>query len=195
MAHNIVHRRLGWGPDDLPSKPHWARCWLAALLLAAICTGCAGYRVGNRDLFPQDVRTVYVPMFESASFRRNLGERLTEAVCKEIEKRTPYKVVADPGADSILSGRITHENKKVLIRSKTGDPRETQVNLVVHVSWTDRQGNILREAQDIPVPPELTEVGGSASLIPELGHSVATAQQQAIQKLAQQIVGLMEAPW
>jgi hypothetical protein len=41
----------------------------------------------------------------------------------------------------------------------------------------------------------LAEVGGSASLIPELGHSVATAQQQAIQRLAQQIVGLMEAPW
>jgi hypothetical protein len=196
MASRTANRGPGCQGVDLATVIECAqRSGAAALLVLIVCCGCVGYRMGNRDLFPDDIRTVYVPVFESASFRRNLGERLTEAVCKEIENRTPYKVVADPGADSILAGRITGENKKVLIRSKTGDPRETQVNLVVQVSWIDRQGRMLRQAQEFPVPPELTEVGGSASLIPELGHSVATAQQQAIQRLAQQIVGLMESPW
>ena len=47
--------------------------------------GCAGYRFGAASLYPPDIQTVYVPVFESNSFRRNLSEWLTEAVCKEIE--------------------------------------------------------------------------------------------------------------
>jgi hypothetical protein len=31
--------------------------------------------------------------------------------------------------------------------------------------------------------------------VPEFGRSVASTQQEAIEKLAQQIVGLMEEPW
>ena len=32
-------------------------------------------------------------------------------------------------------------------------------------------------------------------MIPEVGQSVATTQQQAIQRLAEQIVSTMEEPW
>ena len=45
-------------------------------------------------------------MIESDSYRRDLGERLTEAVIKEIELKTPYKVVGTPDADSILSVQL-----------------------------------------------------------------------------------------
>ena len=105
-----------------------------------------------------EIHTVYVPMFESVSFRRNLGERLTEAVMKEIELKTPYKVVSDPNADSILSGRIVEEGKAVLIGSRVGDPRELQVNMRVMVGWTDRQGRLLRESSAVPLPSELIDV-------------------------------------
>jgi len=101
-----------------PTKP------LPFLLLLVILGGCATYHIGNASLYPPEVHTVYVPMFESVSFRRDLGERLTEAVMKEIEKKTPYKVVSDPNADSILSGRITQESKRVLVGARTGDPRD-----------------------------------------------------------------------
>ena len=79
--------------------------------------GCAGYRFGNNTLYASNVRTVYVPMIQSESFRTtpgiDLGERLTEAVCKEIEKRTPFKVVGDPNADSVLTARIVADTKRV----------------------------------------------------------------------------------
>jgi hypothetical protein len=39
------------------------------------------------------------------------------------------------------------------------------------------------------------DVGQAAALVPEYGRSVASTQQEAIVKLAQQIVGLMEEPW
>ena len=87
------------------------------LLLSSFCLsspGCAGYQLGNQSLYPSDIKTVFVPVFECDSFRRNLGERLTEAVVKEIERKTPYKVVGSPDADSILAGRIITERKGVL---------------------------------------------------------------------------------
>ena len=168
---------------------------LMCLACLAAASGCAAYQVGNWSLFPQHIRTVHVPVFESTSFRPHLGERLTEAVVKEIEAKTPYKVVGDPNADSVLSGRIIAETKRVLIEDAFDNPREVEVNMQVEVSWVDRRGDSLRQFQAIPCPTELTLVGGSASFIPEVGQSVTVAQQQAIGRMADQIVGMMETPW
>jgi hypothetical protein len=179
-------------PHSLLPTPHSAHLLVLLLVLAS---GCAGYQIGNRSLFPVDVQTVYVPMFESNSFRRELGERLTEAVVKEIELRTPYKVVSTPNADSTLSGRIVGENKHLLVQPRTGDPREMEVNLQVQVNWIDRRGAALRQCQPVPLPAECVALTGTSSQMPEVGQSGATAQQQAIQRLAQRIVSLMEAPW
>ncbi len=74
--------------------------------LYVVAHGCASYQYGQSARFPRDVQTVYVPMIESDSFRRFLGERLTEAVCKQIEIDTPYKVVNDPNADTVLYVRL-----------------------------------------------------------------------------------------
>ncbi|MFZ5831004.1 MAG: LPS assembly lipoprotein LptE [Planctomycetota bacterium] len=163
-------------------------------LCLSLC-GCSAYQVGPSTLFPAEVRTVYVPIFESESFRRHLGERLTEAVAKEIENRTPYKVVADPNADSMLVGRIVGEQKRLVLNTLAGDPRELQLNLKVEVAWLDRRGRALREAWQCPLPREITFVDGSEYLVPEMGQSVATQHQEAIEEVARQIVNLMEAPW
>jgi len=173
----------------------WAAGVASCIALLASLAGCAGYQIGNQSLYPAHIRTVYVPMFDSMSFRRNLGEQLTEAVQKEIELKTPYKVVHDASADSILSGQIVGETKRLLVGSRTGDPREIQVNLRVEVSWIDRFGGVIRQAEPIPLPPEITDVGANANVVPEVGQSVAAAHQQAISRLAEQIVALMEAPW
>ena len=168
---------------------------IGVLILLVCVAGCAGYQIGNRSLYPAHIRTVYVPMFRSISFRRDLGERLTEAVAKEIELKTPYKVTGNPGADSVLSGEIVGETKRVLVQRKSGEPREVQVGLQVAVHWVDRRGAALRPPEMVPLPPELVDVGAIGNVVPELGHSIATGHQQAISRLAEQIVSLMEAPW
>jgi hypothetical protein len=154
--------------------------------------GCAGYRSGAETLYPPDIHTIYVPIFESDSFRRNMGERLTEAVVKRIEQVTPYKVVSGPDADTILRGHIVNETKRIIIEDVNDQPRESEVNLVARVSWVDSRGDVPRTTQDIQIPVDLAQ---SALVIPEYGQSLASAQQKAIDGLARQIVNMMETPW
>ncbi|GAB6166751.1 hypothetical protein JCM19992_27510 [Thermostilla marina] len=161
-----------------------------------VAVGCAGYHVGTATLFRDDIQTVYVPVFQSMSFRRGLGEQLTEAVQKAIETQTPYKVVGNPAqADSILSGRIVGESKRVLAENPYDDPRESLINLVVEVRWTDTRGQPLGDTIAVPLPPELETVAAESAFVPEVGQSTATAQLTAIERVADQIVGMMELPW
>jgi hypothetical protein len=165
----------------------------AALLFAS---GCAAYRFGNGSLYAPDVSTVYVPMIESDSFRRDLGERLTEAVIKEIEAKTPYKVVGTPDADSILAARLVSERKHVTVENQNDDPRTVEIAMAAEVSWLNRRRQPLCPPATMPLPPELfIPMGQTAALLPEAGQSVESQNQVAIERLAQQIVATMEEPW
>ena len=124
----------------------------------------------------------------------DLGERLTEAVCKEIEKRTPFKVVGDPNADSVLTARIVADTKRMVVESPTDQSRQVEMNLQVLVTWADRGGSVLASGQ-VPLPAASVDVGQAAMLVPEFGRSVVSTQQEGLVKMAQQIVGLMEEPW
>jgi hypothetical protein len=178
----------------LPSEMRWAG--LAAVGLAALTLGGgAGYQIGNRSLYPTHIETVYVPTIDCGSFRRDFGERLTEAIVKEIELKTPYKVVDTPNADSVLTAYIPTEGKQVVAQNRYDDPRQVQVSLKVQVTWTDRRGQMLRPAGAVALPTDSAVVTASSDLTAEMGQSVVTAQQQAIQRAAEQIVGMMEAPW
>jgi hypothetical protein len=169
--------------------------WLALASPLAAALGCAGYRMGARTLYPPDIETVYVPIIESNSYRRNLGEWLTEAVVKQIEKDTPFKVVNTPEADSVLSCRIISDTKRIAMESSTDEGRELQVGWQVSVNWVDRKGDIIKPEQQIPAPQALNTIQDGASMFPEIGQSITTAQQTSIERLARQIVSMMESAW
>jgi Lipopolysaccharide-assembly len=170
---------------------HFAICILQCLLL----TGCIGYQVGAGSLYAPDVATVYVPMIDSDSYRRDLGERLTEAVIKEIQLKTPYTVVNTPTADSILSARLVCDTRKTLVENAYDDPRVSENEIRAQVTWLNRRRQPIAPVQMITMPPELVAMSETSNIIPEAGQSVASSQQQAIERLAQQIVATMEAPW
>lgn len=166
--------------------------------LVLVTTGCASYRFGNGTLYAPNVRTVYVPVVQSESFRTvpavDIGERLTEAICKEIERRTPFKVVSSPSADSVLTARVVADTKRMVVESPTDQSRMVELNMQVLVTWADRGGAVLASGS-VPMPAASVDVGQAAMLVPEYGRSVASTQQEALREMAQQIVGLMEEPW
>jgi hypothetical protein len=181
--------------DSALRTPHSALVLILLAIVAAAHSGCAGYQLGRRSLYRPDVRTVHVPMVQSDSYRRYLGERLTEAIVKEVELRTPYKVVDSASADSVLSVRLVSDAKKILANNRFSEPRDIETDFFVQTSWIDRRGDLIMSQDNLPAAPLLVNLGQQTNFVPEGGQSLVTAQQEAIDKLAQQIVGQMELAW
>ena len=161
-------------------------------LLVLLLSGC-GYTVGNG--FSPDIKTVSVPIFENDTYRRGLEYQLTEAVQKEIQNRTPYRLARGTDADTRLTGRIMQVRKDVLGENNNDDPRQLQFSIMVRVTWENlRTGEILAQ-NEVPVAPEAIPLITQAGFAPELGQSQATATQSAINQLAKHIINMMEAPW
>src|SRR5436309_13862790 len=107
-----------------------------ALALAALsgCESSGHFTVLGYTTRPNDdtcIHTVYVPTFTSQvmidSTRRTLHEDLTKAVIREIEAKTPYKVVSDSAfADTELSGHIIALTKNLLNRNQLNEIREAE---------------------------------------------------------------------
>lgn len=163
--------------------------------LAGMLVGCAGYQLGQRSLYRPDIRTIHLPVVQSESFRRHLGERLTEAIAKQVELKTPYKLVDSAAADSVLTVRLVSESKRVLTGNQYSEPRDLETDFFAQVNWVDRRGDLIMSQDNVPAVPLLINIGQSANFVPEGGQSLATAQQEAIERLAQQIVGQMELAW
>jgi hypothetical protein len=168
------------------------------LIVAVILlSGCRtlGYNIGTKNPYGSDVRTIYVPIFKSTVIRRDLAEKLTEAVCKRIESRTTYKVVSRPTADSVLEGKIVLRSRGVALANNYNDPRQMIGNLSVEVRWQDRRQRDLLEFDPLAWNVGSAHLAVSEYLVPEFGQSELTAEQAEIDKIADQIVNMMELPW
>jgi hypothetical protein len=193
-------------------------CLVLVLGLGAL-PGCAGWD-GHFDIFGYTTRPMYdlsitsvrVPQFKNHTFYRDLDLMLTEAVCREIQAKTPYRVIQDcERADTELIGTIVNFSKSAINFNQLGEVREAQTTLGVELVWRDlrpgRSGEILSrpplgkpgEPPPPPPPPGAVTppvlVMSLAHFRVELGESMATAQKENVDKLAVQIVSMMEKPW
>ena len=168
------------------SLPH------VALLLAVggLLGGCgfSGYRFA--DTFDDQVRSIAVPIFKNRSFYRDTEFGLTEALIKEIEARTPWKVAGAEAADTLLTGTIIHVDQRALSRRiGTGLTQEAQVVVVARIEWKDvRTGKILRQ---------MDQVRGTGEYVPTspVGEPFEIARQTAIAELSRDIVSQLRDGW
>ena len=162
---------------------------LLGLALAALAPGCkvTGYSI--RPPYDTNVKTVYVSVFKSVTFRRDINIMLTELVMKEIERRTPYKVVGTPeDADTTLEGTINFSDKNVVLESPYNLPRQLTATMVVMATWTDNKATEKK-------PPNPAIISDTFNFYPEIGESAQAAYYRTCEKLAVQIVNMMEQPW
>ena len=182
---------------SLPKQSIYQRSLVKAVALSAIAicltiVGC-GYTVGKS--FVRDIKTVDVPIFENDTNRPGFEKQLTEAVQKEITKRSPYQLAKGLNADTRLTGRIVSFQKTVLGETAQDDPRELQLTMMVRVTWEDlRSGQVLAQ-EELPLSPEAIPMQAQAEFSPESGQSLATAMDDVFKSMARKIVNLMEAPW
>lgn len=161
---------------------------LLAVSLAAMLLGGCGYT--TRPSFRTDVRTVAVPIAENRSFYRGYERDLTEAIIKEMELRTPYKVTAAGHADTILHCTIVRVNQGVLSRTYEGDlPQQVELRVTLDVVWTEaRTGKVLRERRGLEA---------TGRYVPTLGvnDTVSAGQHEAMAAMADQVIAMMRDDW
>ncbi len=127
---------------------------LAGVLLLGLTltTGCGYHTVGAATHIPADVRTVAVPIFQSKVQAFNTETAFTEAVIRELNTRTRYRVIpAEQGTpDATLKGVITSQTVAPL----TYDPSSGQtssylVTIVARVELVSSSGTVLYRNDNI----------------------------------------------
>jgi len=196
--------------SPLPSPPSLSRraalaCGFGAALALAGCqnpqttdapangsadaaTASTGYATGQ--VYDREIRSVALPVFENRTFYREVEFNLTEALSKEIEARTPYKIAPSGAADTLLSGTILTVKQRPLSRTfGTGTPQEVQVVVTASFEWKDlRSGRIIRKR---------SRISGSGQYIPRrgVGEPFEIGQLGAIDELSREIVAVMRNDW
>ena len=168
---------------------------LIGFLCITLFEGCAGYQIGTRSVYRNNIRTIHIPIIKSESYRPELGVMLTEAVQKEVERRTPYKLTNKETADSIMTCLLTSDSKRVVSEAKTDEPRIVQSIVNVEVSWVDLRNIPLIESRFLPPGENTFYFSERIDFVPEAGQSISTANQRAVERLANHIVDQMEMRW
>ncbi len=216
----------------LPNATLWTRRKLLGGLLAGGCSVLAGCNwdghinflgYTSRPNYSEDIKTIYVPIFRNKAFQwtgvRGIEMELTRAVIREIEAKTPMKVISDPAkADTELLGTVLTINKNLLNRNQQNEVREGEVSVAVELVWRDlRSGKVLSNprrplgviapAEATPFDPDnpvlvppaeapipvLVVFGGR--YLPEVGETTLSAQQRVCNRLSLQIIYMMEKDW
>lgn len=151
------------------------------------CSGIAGYT--NESLFPQNVQSVRLEMFDNQTFRRGVEYELSDALSKRIEVDTPYKIITDADrADTVLSGQIVSIEELALSTDRDiGTVLESEVLLRAVVNWKNLKTG------DLMIDHKTVSASASYSIYQQQDFKYASTL--AANNLALKIVELMEAGW
>lgn len=165
----------------------------ALLLIVAALPGCSADPSRGYSLTPAHTarfRTVSVPVFTNETLHTGLETDLTDALIKEIQRQTPWRVSQSEAADAVLVGRITRVR---LVRLSTasgiGLVQEQGVEVIVSFQLVDnRSGETVVARQGFV---------GLASYVPAqpTGERISVGYRGAAEALADDIVTELAAEW
>ena len=169
------------------------------ILFATLLAGC-GYQqsgVYNQNatpgyqwhsLYREDIQTIAVPIFVNRSFRRGVEMELSQAVIQDIEAHTPYKVVSEQRADTILEGEIVQAGTATISNDpNTALPQEQLFTITINFTWKNlRSGQVMVERRGFQQ---------KSTYFPTLGEGQFVGSQAAVEQIAMGIVQEMQADW
>lgn len=166
---------------------------LTGLVMTAFCVtlvSCNEFNgYSSEPLFNDEITSVYVEVFGNRTFERGVEYELTDALAKQIEAKTPYKIVSSRDrADTVISGYIGTVGKSSLTAEReTGRSLENEIALNAVVNWKDlSSGKLLIDNKQVSAAASYSEWQMQGS---QYGSALAA------NKLAKRIVELMENPW
>lgn len=162
--------------------------WISVWIVGCSSDPTKGYSPAS--LYSKSISTVAVPIFTSQSYSRDVEFELTDALIKEIESRTPYKVTSEAQADSIVLGQVRNVQLDQLSKSRlTGLSEEVILSVTIDFQWKDlRSGKVIVERKSFAshglfVPSRPT------------GEPIELGRFAAVQQLARDIVSEMRSDW
>lgn len=167
-----------------------AASWAAVLTLTVGCASdpTTGYSSGA--LYPSKYRSVAVPIFQNSSQDRGISFQLTDATIKEIESSTPYKVVPEGRADTVLRASVKSVTLNTLSQSlATRLTEEMAIRVTVDFEWID-----MRTGKPIVARNGFQ---GSAVFVASLPNNqpIDLGRFAVSQQLARDIVANMQGEW
>jgi Lipopolysaccharide-assembly len=147
---------------------------LAGFLLA----GCAGYKLGPTNGLRAGARTIQVNPFSNQTFEPRLGDTLTAALRRELQRDGTYRLSTHGGADVIVSGVVTHYVRR-------------ELSLVPRDVLTVRDFQIIGQAQviarDAASGRILLDRSVSGHALVRVGSDLTSAERQAMPELAEDL--------
>ncbi len=160
------------------------------LLLASACQSdpSKGWAMGTT--YDQNIRTVAIPVVRNNSFDREVGYLLTNALIREIETRTPWKVDSEMVADTVLEVTIQKVDMRALSQSRlTKLDQEMAVQLTVDWTWERLDDNSTIAGWD--------GMGTAGMFFPSnpLSEPIELGRLESVDLMARAIVDRMAQSW
>ncbi len=160
---------------------------LAGPWVLLICLGCllpAGCGYSTRRLIRQDIKTVYVPVFENNTWRRGLEVTLTRAVAEEIKLHTSLRFAPQGEAHSTLEGELIEFEENVRTKTEEEEILIIRATAEVEFRWID---NLTRRE----LVPKQT-IRESVLFVASANEPIET---RVFQEVAERIVEKMWKDW
>ena len=116
------------------------------LLLSLALTGCGYHAAGSATHIPANVRTLAVPIFITHAQAFHTEMAFTEAVIRELDTRTRYRVLnsASADADATLNGTIVSQTVSPLTYDSTsGQTSSYLLTITAKILLTAHDGRVL----------------------------------------------------
>jgi len=152
---------------------------LLASLAALALTGCAGYRLGPSNGLTAGAKSIQVSPFVNQTFEPRLGEAVTAAVRKSLQRDGTYRLAMRHDADIVVTGEITRYNRFELSYQPNDilTVRDVKLTLTAHVTAREcSTGNLVLDRTvtgetPIRTGPDLT--GAERQALPLLAEDLA----------------------
>lgn len=181
----------------------WRAGWaaLAVAIAAAVAgvgvvggmAGCAsdprsGYAFATT--YDTDISTIHVGGFGNDTFYHDLEFLLTDAVVKQIQASTPWRVTSAEYAQTTLTGKIVGAELTRLSTGRTsGLVQELAMVITIDYEWKDnRTGEVLVARKSFTSAEPFTPARG-------VGDRIEAGQNAAIAELARDVVESLRSNW
>ena len=161
-----------------------------ALAPLLFLTACGYHTVGPATHIPASVRTLAVPTFTTRVQALHTEFVFTQAIIRELNTRTRYRIVnsADADPDATLTGTIlTQSASPLTYDSPSGQTSSYLITITAHIVLTARDGRVLYENAALPFRQQYQSTQDVGGFIQEDSPAV----QRLARDFAQSVVSAM----